>query len=359
MPTDLHAAFQEAAPSPREPLDVAELLARADRRRVLRRVRVWLTGLAAIGAIGAPIGAALVPAGPSSHEVRTVTPHPTPTGPVPGPLPGGAVAPPSPRPSGPNQVNSSPGQTDLSPGGRAGPQAAQPASAGATPGAAPSLATRGSSDWSIPSGSYPSTINGYATHPGDPTTESMSTDSLAVEAPSGAQQRSVRNLDDTSGATFQFGQTIEHRADGLHLVSFSRVYNSTYVSACQLSAAPLVLPADPKPGYHLHVSVPNCQYYYSGNIRPADLTVDVLGTGTIVIGGTNVPAVEVRVEVAFNGGPTSAQNEDDVDDQWVRPTNGLVLKEHRTDTISAGASANATTGTWGYDATIASTTPLR
>src|SRR5207248_1252346 len=148
---------------------------------------------------------------------------------------------------------------------------------------------------------------------GDPTstTAAMDTDTLQVDAPSGAQQHSLRYLSDNSGATFEFDQTVEHRDDGFHLVSFTRTYGpgTTYVSTCQLDPAPLVLPTNPQPGYHLHVSIPNCRYYYAGNFRTADLTVDVLRSGTITIAGTSVPAVEVRVETAFNGGATSAQNE--------------------------------------------------
>ena len=89
------------------------------------------------------------------------------------------------------------------------------------------------------------------------------------------------------------------------------------------------------------------------------MTVDVQKTGAVTIGGTSVPAVEVRVEVAFNGGAASTQNEDDIDLQWVRPTDGLVLQEHRTDNFTAGPTSAASTDTWGYDATLTSTSPLQ
>jgi hypothetical protein len=217
----------------------------------------------------------------------------------------------------------------------------------------------GGSNWAIPPGYYSYDVKGYANHPGDPMTESMGSDNLSVDAPSGSDQHSVRDLSDSSGATYEFGQTVEHRTDGFHLVGFSRIYNSssTDTSDCQMSSAPLVLPVSPKPGYHLNVTIPNCRYYFAGNLRPADLTVDILQTGSVTVGATPVPAVQMRFEVAFNGGQTSTQNEDDVDYEWVRPTDGLVLQEHRTDRFTTGASNNATTDTWGYDATLYSTKP--
>ena len=161
-----------------------------------------------------------------------------------------------------------------------------------------------------------STVSGGATG----TTSYPPVTTLVADPPQGARQHLTRDLRDAHGNGTVVETTETFEPDGVHLDDLKTTTTSAGISqqqAFQPSPAPLVLPTGAHPGTHL-------QFTMSNSTITAKVTIDVVGTQQLVVGGTVVDALVVRTVTDLSGEVTGRT----ASDASVVPDHDLTVKEH-------------------------------
>lgn len=174
----------------------------------------------------------------------------------------------------------------------------------------------------LPPGSYrydtrgSSSVSGGATA----TTSYPPVTTLNADPPQGQRQHSTRDLRDTRGNGTVVDATYDFEASGVYLVDIKTTTSSVGISdeeEFRPSPPALVAPTGARPGAHL-------QFTMSNSTTTAQVTIDVLGSQTLTIGGAAVSTLEVRTVTRLSG-EVSGQT---TIDAWVSPDHNLNVKEH-------------------------------
>jgi len=220
-----------------------------------------------------------------------------------------------------------------------GTKTVEKSSPGAAPGAKPYVAR--------PAGTYSYATTGQTklsgairhTYTMPPVT------TLAVDPASGNTQHSVRDLRDSDGNGRVTEMVAQSLTDGLHLTFLKNTSHFAGVTderTFQPSPPPLILRAAAPNGDHLSFTM-------EGSGITVATEIDVLRRESISIGGTAIQAIVITIKTTFSGdvqGTDTATN-------WIRPSDGLLLREDDASSVSAGI----TTVDSNYSATLQSLTP--
>ena len=168
---------------------------------------------------------------------------------------------------------------------------------------------------------------------------------LTADPPDGSAQHSTRDLRDNHGNGSVTETTDDYQADGVHLVHIK--VTTTYagitdVRDFQPSPTPLIAPTGAGPGSHVHFTM-------TGSGTTADVTIDVLRTETVDIGGMPINAFAVRTVTNLSG----QVNGQTTSDTWVAPDHDLTLKEHVVTDATVGLNSVHSD----YTATLQSVAP--
>ena len=244
----------------------------------------------------------------------------------------------TPGAQGTSSPTSSVGTGSVPPG--ASPGASVPATRAATPGGG-TQATPGSGGAvkpppgskpfvARPAGTYSFATSGQTKISGavDRTYNLPPRTTLAVRAASGSVQRAVRDMRDRNGNGSMTETRVRAASDGLHLEylkNTSKFAGVTDVREFTPNPAPLILRTGAPNGDRLSFTLEG------SDVRVAT-TVDVLRRESISIGGRSIQAIVIRIVSQFSGdvnGTSDATN-------WLRPTDGLLLREVSRSDVRAG-----------------------
>jgi hypothetical protein len=151
---------------------------------------------------------------------------------------------------------------------------------------------------------------------------------LAIGASSGGVQRSVRDMRDSDGNGRVTEMRVRTASDGLHLVylkNTSRFAGVTDVREFTPSPAPLILRTGAPNGDRLSFTL-------EGSDVRVTTTVEVLRREAISIGGGSIQAVVIKIHSQFSG---DVNGTDDATN-WLRPSDGLLLREDSRSDVYAG-----------------------
>jgi hypothetical protein len=157
---------------------------------------------------------------------------------------------------------------------------------------------------------------------------------LVVDPPAGASQHSTRDLRDAQGNGSVSETTLQFQPQGVLLEELKITTSlSGYkdVEDFRPPSPALILPTGAHPGDHL-------EFDLSGSGTTVHVTVDVVRTERLVIGGQAVDTIVVHENATFSGHITGSTQ----GDNWVSPQYDLIVKEHSTtDATSAGVKAHS------------------
>jgi hypothetical protein len=151
---------------------------------------------------------------------------------------------------------------------------------------------------------------------------------LAVGAASGGVQRSVRDMRDGNGNGRVTETRVRSSSDGLHLVylkNTTRFAGITDVREFTPNPPPLILRTGAPNGDRLTFTM-------EGSDVEVTTTVEVLRRESISIGGTSLTAVVIRIVSRFSGSVSGT----DTAINWIRPSDGLLLREEDHADLQAG-----------------------
>ena len=325
--TDLRTLLNANAVTPRRELDVDAVLTRARRVGLRRRLAVWMSGLAALGAIAFPVEQALVPAG-SHGELRTVQPPGIVGAPrsvrlaVPGPVSGAGPLVPA-RPAG--------GQPTSRPSNAAGQAASAPTG----------KATAGRSDGTAAVGGAPAAGAGSAGNAPDVPTPpvplrpgrylydyqvsggSRQQAPLIVSAPTTTAHGRLQH----ESYTYDLGNYVV-TVQWDYLYSPVGLYQAHYINDVTLNGVPYDHEDCPDSVLILPTGVHKGDTWHSTGTCTDRLNGTTTRTSTISDGG--------RVQLQVDGQAMTAIDlveqwgQGDLEDPYVLPSNGLALEDQVT-----------------------------
>jgi hypothetical protein len=151
---------------------------------------------------------------------------------------------------------------------------------------------------------------------------------LAIDPRSGSRQRSFRDLRDENGDGSTTDMRLIYAPEGLRLAFLrnrATVGGFSDTRTFQPSSPPLVLRTGMQPGDRLTFT-----------LRGSGVTVhsrlDVLRRETIRVGTARISSLVIRLVNTFSGDVTGR----DTSTQWLRPTDGLLLKEEDHSDVRTG-----------------------
>jgi len=242
----------------------------------------------------------------------------------------------------PNTSSSTP-----APGGKTTP--------GVRPGAAPANASGQSSGSSAASGPKPATpvspghyvydTSGTSQVANGPPRPMPSHTSLAVDAPHGPQQHTVRDLRDQDGSGTVTDQVLEYDGDGVHLVSLQLQTTFAGISRTYRfvpSDKPMVVQTGAGPGY-------KTSFTLQGDGVTVATAVQVTGVVQVATGGGSVQALEVVLDSTLSGALQGTQHA--VND--IATDRSLTVKEQ----VASDATSQGVRVQVHYSATVKSLQP--
>lgn len=278
----------------------------------------WLTAIAIAASLGACGGSGEKPKGPAAQSPTvalstsaSLVPSPTET-------------------SSPKAITSPPRAT-----------------AASSPSASPTTAPSGKPYAPRPPGTYHYATQGKRVVSGAINrTQQMPTDTtLAIDPRSGSRQRSFRDLRAPNGDGSTTDMRLIYAPEGLRLTFLrnrATVGGFSDTRTFQPSAPPLVLRTGTKPGDRLTFTL-------QGSGVTVRSRLDVLRRETIRVGTARISSLVIRLVNTFSGDVTGQ----DTSTQWLRPTNGLLLKEEDRSDVRTGFTRAQTN----YTATLKRLTP--
>jgi hypothetical protein len=163
---------------------------------------------------------------------------------------------------------------------------------------------------------------------------------LTIDAPTGARQHSVRQLEASDGDGFVIEQILDYQPGGVAVVqqrlAMTQSGNKT-VRTLNAAAAPVAIPVGAPVGSHR-------EFDLTGSKIAGHEVVDILQSGSVPVGGQTVGAVLVRTMLTISGSVSGTIQLD----QWWAPSARVPVKEHLSGTIHSGLVTVKTT----YDATL-------
>lgn len=168
---------------------------------------------------------------------------------------------------------------------------------------------------------------------------------LRVDPASGYRQRSVRDLRDKDGNGRVTDTRLRYTPEGIRLTYLkiaSTVAGIRDERTFQPSPQPFVLRTGTRPG-------DRTAFTLEGSGITSRTTIDVLRRETLTIGGSRIAALVIRIHTTFSGdyeGEDTAHN-------WIRPSDGLLLKEDDVSDVRSGTLRARTE----YTAVLKSTRP--
>jgi len=171
------------------------------------------------------------------------------------------------------------------------------------------------------------------------------TTTLEIDPASGSSQRTVRDMRDSKGNGRVTEMRLGFAADGLH-IEFLK--NTTFVAGVKdertflPNPPPLVLRTGAPDGDHIHFTI-------QGSGVTATTDVYVLRREAVTVGDSSVSSIVVRLHTTFSG---DVQGQDTATN-WLRPTDGLLLREDDSSDATSGSTRVRTN----YTATLMSLTP--
>jgi len=150
---------------------------------------------------------------------------------------------------------------------------------------------------------------------------------LVVDPPQGVSQHSTRDERDSSGNGSVGDTTLEFRPAGVfidELKTTTRAFGVSDVTDLTANPPALVLATGAKPGDHLVFDM-------SGSGVNAHVTIDVVRTETVSIGGQSVDTLVVHQAAALSGKADGST----VADNWVSPQYDMIVKEHTVSDFTA------------------------
>jgi hypothetical protein len=236
------------------------------------------------------------------------------------------------------QGGSSQGQSASKPGG--GGASSKATSPGADTSSASAAATP------IPQGTYSYDTDGDVTISGGAPRPLPSTTLLTASAPSGATQRSIRDLRDSEGMGTVTETDLVYQPEGVYISRVKVTVNFpgglTDVRELKPDTPALIAPTGGGPGF-------STSFVLKGSGTTADVTVKALRNEKLTIAGGQVETVVVEVKIVFSGALTGQQNST----AWILQKNLLTVKEQVSSDIQNGPIRAVTN----YQATLKSLTP--
>jgi hypothetical protein len=168
---------------------------------------------------------------------------------------------------------------------------------------------------------------------------------LAIDPASGGAQRSLRDMRDGDGSGRLTETVFRISSDGLHLAFLKNTTTLAGVKDERVfvpNPPPLVIRTGAPAGDRVSFTI-------QGSGITATTDVEVLRRESITIGGAAIQAVVVRLHTTFSGdveGEETATN-------WLRPADGLLLREDVSSNVAAGFTQVRTN----YTATLERPTP--